>query len=267
MFALKAVIFDWAGTVVDFGSRAPLGAFVAAFERFGIEISTDEARQPMGLPKREHIAALLAAPRISAAWQAAHGAAPSEIDVDAVYDVFVPLNTDVVTRFAELVPGVAATVKALRQRGLKIGSTTGYTREIMEPLLPRAATQGFAPDTVVCAGDLAAGRPTALMMYKAFLDLAVWPASACVKVDDTVPGIAEGQAAGTWTVGVAVSGNAMGLSLPEWQALPTGEQAARRERATQVLRGAGAHRVIDSVADLLPCVDEFEAALANGERP
>ena len=104
-------------------------------------------------------------------------------------------------------------------------------------------------------------------MYKAFLDLGVWPASACVKVDDTVPGIEEGLAAGTWTVGVAVSGNAMGLSLSEWHALPAGEQAARRERASQVLRGAGAHRVVDSVADLLPCVQEFEAALANGRRP
>ena len=136
-------------------------------------------------------------------------------DVDRIYEVFVPLNTRVVTDYADLIPGTVETVADARRRGLKIGSTTGYTREIMEPLLPVARAQGYAPDNLVCAGDLAAGRPTPLMMYRCFADLGVWPAQAVVKVDDTVPGIAEGLAAGCWTVGVAMSGNALGLSLDE----------------------------------------------------
>ncbi len=45
---LKAVVFDWAGTVIDFGSFAPMGVFVEAFSRFGIEVSIAEAREPMG---------------------------------------------------------------------------------------------------------------------------------------------------------------------------------------------------------------------------
>ena len=49
---VDAVIFDWAGTVVDFGSRAPAGAFVEVFRRHGVAISIAEARGPMGSEKR-----------------------------------------------------------------------------------------------------------------------------------------------------------------------------------------------------------------------
>ena len=266
---LAAVIFDWAGTMVDFGSRAPMGVFVEVFRRFGVAITVAQARGPMGLPKRPHIQALLDDREIAEAWRAAHGHAPTDADVDAIYEIFVPMNAEVVAvgDHADLVPGAAAVVEALRGRGLKIGSTTGYTRDIMERLLPVAAAQGFAPDCLVCAGDVAAGRPTPLMMYRCFLDLQVWPAAACVKVDDTEPGIAEGLAAGSWTVGVAVSGNAVGLSRDEWSALPPADQAGLRARATDRLRSAGTHMVIDTVADLEPCLDAIERRLAAGERP
>lgn len=267
MSGMKAVVFDWAGTIVDHGSRAPMGAFVAVFRDFGVEISIAEARGPMGLPKWDHIVALMAEPAIAARWEVAHGRPPTKSDIDRVYQVFVPMNARVVTDFADMIPGAVETVAALRARGLKIGSTTGYTREIMERLLPVAAEAGYAPDNLVCAGDLAAGRPTPLMMYQTFLDLGVHPASAVVKVDDTEPGIAEGLAAGTWTVGVAVSGNAMGLSRDEVAALPTAEFEARRAAARATLLRAGAHVVIDSVADLLPVLDDFEGRLARGERP
>src|SRR5579864_2127013 len=133
---LRAVIFDWAGTTVDFGSRAPMGAFVEIFKRFGVDISIAQARRPMGLPKRDHIAALIADPDIAARWRAAHGAAPTEADVDAVYRAFVPLNAAVVTDYADLIPGLLPVVAALRAEGLKIGSTTGYTRDIMARLAP-----------------------------------------------------------------------------------------------------------------------------------
>ncbi len=266
---LAAVIFDWAGTTVDFGSRAPMGVFVEVFRRFGVAITVEQARRPMGLPKRPHIQALLDDPEIVSAWRAAHGQSPTDADVDAIYEVFVPMNADVVAvgEHAELVPDTVAVVERLRARGLKIGSTTGYTRDIMERLLPVAAAQGFVPDCLVCAGDVAAGRPSPLMMYRCFLDLAVWPAAACVKVDDTEPGIAEGLAAGSWTVGVTVSGNAVGLSRDEWAALPPAEQAVLRSRASDRLRAEGAHLVIDTVADIEPCLDAFERRLAAGERP
>lgn len=264
---LKALVFDWAGTIVDFGSRAPMGAFVEAFRHFGVSISIAEARRPMGLPKRAHVQALLGEPGIAARWTRALGHAPLEADVDALMAIFVPLNIEAVARHADIIPGGLETIAACRARGLKIGSTTGYTRDIMARLMPIAAVAGYAPDNVVCAGDLAEGRPGPLMMYRTFADLGVHPPRAVVKVDDTAPGIAEGLAAGCWTVGVALSGNACGLSRDELAALSPTELSALRQRAGAELGAAGAHLVIDSVADLMPALDDFEARCARGETP
>src|SRR5271156_5823604 len=107
---VKAVIFDWAGTVVDYGSLAPMGAFVETFEQFGVSITIEEARGPMGMAKRPHIAALMALPRIAAAWADRHGRAPAEADIDAVYAAFVPKNIAVAARYATLIPGVVDVV-------------------------------------------------------------------------------------------------------------------------------------------------------------
>ncbi|MGF1660448.1 MAG: phosphonoacetaldehyde hydrolase [Rubrimonas sp.] len=259
MKRFKAVVFDWAGTVIDFGSFAPMGVFVEAFGKFGVEVSVAEARAPMGSAKWDHIKAMLHAPRIAQAWKAAHGAPPSDADVDRIYEVFVPMNEDVVARYAALVPGARAAVEKLRAMGLKIGSTTGYTRSIMERVLPAAAAQGYAPDNLVCSDDLPEGRPGPLGMYQCFIDLRVYPPSAVVKVDDTAPGIAEGVAAGCRTVGVALSGNHVGRTPEELAALPPSEIARLRESATAMLKAAGADHVIDTVADLPALLERLDA--------
>jgi len=244
-----------------------MGAFVETFAEFGVEISIDEARGPMGMAKRPHITALMALPRIAEAWAARHGHRPTEADIDAVYAVFVPKNTAVAASHATLIPGAADMAKAIRAEGLKIGSTTGYTREIMAEILPEATRQGFAPDSLVCTGDTPDGRPTPFMLYRTFLELGIWPAWHAVKVDDTEVGIAEGLNAGSWTVGVAVSGNVFGLSEVDAKALSPEEFARRRQVASERLGAAGAHYVIDSVADLLPVLFEIDGRLERGERP
>jgi phosphonoacetaldehyde hydrolase len=264
---LKAVVFDWAGTVVDHGSLGPMGVFVEAFASFGVGITIEEARGPMGMAKRPHVAALLAMPRIADEWQRVRGHSPTEADIDAVYDVFVPKNIAVAARYADLIPGAAEAAQSLRGLGVKIGTTTGYTHEIMDEIAPVAARQGFVPDCIVCTGDAPDGRPTPFLLYRVFLELGVWPASACIKVDDTEVGIAEGLNAGSWAVGVAVTGNLFGLSLADTIALPPSELAARRAAAASRLKAAGAHYVIDGVADLMPVVAEIEGRLLRGERP
>jgi len=258
MSTFKAVVFDWAGTTIDFGSFAPMGVFVEAFRRFGIETTIEEARGPMGAPKWDHIDAMMRLPSVAEQWAAKHGAAPTRADVDEVYAVFVPMNEEVVANYADLVPGTRETVDWLRARGMKIGSTTGYTRSIMERVLPLAAAQGYAPDNLVCADDLSEGRPGPLMMYQCFVDLVVHPPSAVIKVDDTEPGIAEGVAAGCVTVGVALSGNAVGRRPDELAALPAAEIALLREAATERLKAAGADHVIDTVADLPALIERLE---------
>jgi phosphonoacetaldehyde hydrolase len=135
----------------------------------------------------------------------------------------------------------------------------------MDVLEPLAAASGYVPELTVCAGDLPAGRPTPLMMWYAMAKLGVWPAATVVKVDDTAPGIGEGKAAGAWTIGIALTGNAAGLSAEELAALPQAERTRLRDHAAIELRDAD--MVIDSIADLPEAVAAIDARLAAGDRP
>ena len=227
----------------------------------GVVISIAEARVPMGLPKWDHIQALGRLPRVADAWFAAHGRSCSDADVDRLYAVCTPMHMAAIPRHAALIPGVPDLMDSLRRCGLKVGSTTGDNREIMRVLVALAAQQGFVPDNLVCAGDVAQNRPSPLGMYRCFLDLAVWPARRVVKVDDTVPGLLEGRHAGCWTVAVLVSGNEMGLPLEQRQALTVDEQAIRRHAAALRRSAAQPDFVIDSVAALPAVLDEVERRL------
>jgi phosphonoacetaldehyde hydrolase len=91
--------------------------------------------------------------------------------------------------------------------------------------------------------------------------------SQVIKVDDTAPGLAEGLAAGCWTIGVAVSGNALGWSHEAWMQASALEQSQARRPAAALLEQAGAHEVIDSVADLPQAMARIEQRMANGETP
>lgn len=262
-----AIILDWAGTVVDHGSRAPMGAFVRAFAHFGVDISIDDARGPMGMAKWDHIRAVGHTSAVAAAWQAKHGRAFSEADVQAIFEVFEPMNIASVRDHADFIPGALAALDVLRARGLRIGSTTGYTRGIMDIVEPIAAAGGYKPEITVCAGDLPAGRPSPLMMWYAMARMGVYPAATVIKIDDTPVGIGEGTAAGTWTVGLSMSGNMCGLSAEALAALSDAERAAVRAKATAELKAAGADYVIDSVADLPGIVDQIAIRLSAGEVP
>jgi len=259
---LKAVVFDWAGTMIDFGSRAPVVALVRLFEGEGVPIGEAEARADMGMAKRDHIRAILSMPHVAAAWHTQHGAPPTEADGDRLFAAIGPMMRLAANACSDLIPGAAAIAARLRAAGVPIGSCTGYTRAMMADILPRAAAQGYAPDLLVCAGDTLHGRPSPLMAWKALVELGAWPAEACVKVDDAEVGIAEGRAAGMLTVGIAASGNRVGLSLADWQALPEEDRAARREAARDALIGAGAHVVIDTVADLPQALSVLGVAVA-----
>ncbi|HJV07270.1 MAG TPA: phosphonoacetaldehyde hydrolase, partial [Chromobacteriaceae bacterium] len=245
---LEAVIFDWAGTVVDFGSFAPTQVLIDVFAAIGVPVSMEEARVPMGLAKWDHIQSLGRLPSVAERWRARFGRDMNDADVDELYQRFMPLQVERVGEYSAPIPGAIATVRQLRERGLKIGSCSGYPRVVMDKLLPLAAAAGYSPDHTVATDDLAAGgRPGPWMALDNVLALAVSDVRHCVKVDDTAPGISEGLHAGMWTVGLSASGNAVGLTAAEWAALTPEQQAQKRLPATAMLQVAGAHYVIDTI--------------------
>ena len=205
------MLLDWAGTTMDFGCMAPAVVFVEVFKRQGVPITMEEARAPMGAHKRVHIQKITELDSVRKRWQEKHGRLPDDDDVEAMFDDFVPLQLKCLSDYSELIPGTLGIIRTLRKRGYKIGSTTGYTTEMMKINLRDAAKQGYVPDSTVCASEVPAGRPYPYMCLQNVINLGVSPVEACVKIDDTRPGIEEGLNAGMWTIGLAISGNEIGL--------------------------------------------------------
>lgn len=269
MSAVEAVIFDWAGTTVDFGSFAPTTIFVEAFRfAFDFDISLEEARGPMGLGKWDHIRALGDDPEIGNRWQAQFGRVMSDEDVDAIYKAFMPLQIRKVVDHADLIPGTEKTLAYLRASDIKIGSCSGYPRAVMEVLCEKAAENGYSPDCVVASDDLAAGaRPGPWMALQNVIELAIKDVGQCVKVDDSAPGIFEGHRAGMWTVGLSLSGNESGLTLEQFLSAGDQEKKVARDKAMVRLNSANPHYVIDTIADFPKVVEDINRRLSNGERP
>lgn len=265
---LQAVIFDWAGTLVDFGSLAPTQIFVEAFATFGITITLEQARGPMGLSKWDHIHQLLQDPSIAQQWHTTFGRVPANADVDAIYARFMPMQIAKVGEFSVPIASAVELLQWLRAQGLKVGSCSGYPREVLNQLLPQAQAAGIAPDHVVAGDELAAGgRPGPFMALANVLALGITDVRACVKVDDTVPGIAEGRNAGMWTVGLSLSGNEVGYSLAEYAKAPAAEVDARVAQAEAKLKAAGAHHVVRSVADLPAVLAHIAMDMRQGKAP
>lgn len=256
---IQAVILDWAGTTVDYGSRAPAKVFVEIFRRRGIEITEDEARGPMGRSKREHIATIAELPRIAQLWRDKYDRQPTDADVQAMYDEFLPLQKETLASHSDVIPGVAEAIAECRRRGLKIGSTTGYTRELMDVVAPLAARDGYSPDVIICSDEVSAGRPAPWMNFRAAEQLGVYPMSSVLVVDDTPIGITAGLNTGSTTVAVTQTGNALGLSRTEIADLPPGELDSRLAAIDQQYRDVGAHHVLRGVAELPELLQHLES--------
>jgi phosphonoacetaldehyde hydrolase len=264
---VRLVVFDWAGTTVDHGCFAPVAPFMEVFRDAGIDLSIEQARGPMGLGKREHLAALLELPQVRQQWKGQYDREPNDADLDRLFREFVPRQLACVRASSRLVPGLLDVVAQLRHLEIKLAGTTGYFREAAELVLEAAREQGYVPDANACVSDVPAGRPAPWMMFRVMQQLDVYPPAAVVKVGDTVPDVGEGRNAGAWTVGVAASGSDIGLTAEDFAALPGGERQSRLNAVRQKLLAAGAHWVIETISELPRLLVEIEERLDAGERP
>jgi len=264
---LKAVLLDWAGTTMDYGCFAPAVVFVAVYEKYGVPITIEEARVPMGAHKRDHIRQISQMEGVAQRWEERHGSKPTEEDVGQMFTDFIPMQLEVLADYADLIPGTLEMVAELRRQGMKIGSTTGYTGEMMGLLQKEAADRGYVPDATCCATQVPAGRPAPWMCIQNAMDLQVFPMEAIVKVGDTLPDIWEGLNGNMWTIGLAKTGNEMGLTEAQIQALDPDVRQRKLDQAYNRMAMAGAHYVVDAISDIMPCIEDINARLARGERP
>ncbi len=266
---VKGLVLDWSGTTADAYVIAPAVVFVEVFKNQGISISMKEARGPMGLRKDLHIKALSETSEIRLRWHEVHGKDPDQRDVDRMFEDFVPAQLEILATYADLLPGVAEVVARLQKQGIKIGCSTGFTRPMVDILEKAAEKQGFKLDASVAGDEVLQGaRPRPFMVYKNLDLMDTWPIHSVIKVDDTVGGVGEGLNAGCWAVGVSRYSNYMNInSLDEAETLPAEEIDRRHEETRDILRKAGAHYVIDSIADIEPVIEDVNCRLARGERP
>ena len=248
---IKAVIFDWAGTTVDYGCFAPVKGFIDGFSSIGFVITNEMARKPMGLPKIDHaraIAAMLPAPI-------------SEGQILKAYEAFEETLFANIEQHCDIKDHVADTVAALRGRGIKIGSTTGYTSAMMERVLPKAAEQGYSPDFCIAPDQTAKGRPYPYMIWNNLMNFGISDPREAVKVGDTAADIAEGKNADCWTVGIIMGSSELGLSRAEVSALSDDNLNARKAAVRAAYYEAGADYIIDDMDDLLGVVDDINRKL------
>ena len=248
---IEAVIFDWAGTTVDYGCFAPVQAFISAFEEYGITPSFDEVREPMGMLKKDHIRAMMNMDRIRCEWKRIHGRDFTEADVEEVYQTSEKSILKIVHQFADPKPFVLDTVKYLRDHGIKIGSTTGSTDAMMAILVPQAAPNGsrpaywFSPHPV---GNF--GRPYPYMIFENLKALQVSSVSAAIKIGDTAADIKEGLAAGMLSIGIIEGSSVLGLTEAEYAALSPDERSILCDKARDKFLAAGASAVLNNLSEL-----------------
>lgn len=248
---IEAIILDWAGTTVDFGCFAPVQAFISAFEEFGITPTVEEVRQPMGMLKKDHIRTMMNMERIHREWKRIQGKDFTEKDVDQVYEVSESSILKILDGFATPKPYVLDAVSHLREMEIKIGSTTGYTDEMMAIVVPKAKKLGYAPDCWFSPNSVEnLGRPYPYMIFKNLQELKVPSVENVMKVGDTVSDIKEGLAAGVTTVGVIEGSSIMALSEKQYNELSDEEKQIECDKVRTIYEDAGADYVIQNMSEL-----------------
>ncbi len=255
---IEAVIFDWAGTTVDYGCFAPVRAFIEVFEEYGISPTIDETRKPMGMLKWDHIKTMMSMPRINKLWVEKYNRDFTDKDIDEMHDKFTDKLMGILHNYGNPKPYVVETMNKLREKNIKIGSTTGYTDEMMSIVTKVAKEQGYEPDCWFSPNSTNnIGRPYPFMVFKNMEALKVSSIKNVIKVGDTISDILEGKNAGVLTVGIVEGSSEMALNEEEYDTLSNEEKSYKINEITERYKEAGVDFVIRNMNELIELIDSI----------
>ena len=266
---LKAVILDLSGTIVDIHVLSPAIGFVKVFEKYGINVTMEEAREPMGLKKEIHLKQMLEMPRILDQWMTNKKYTPDHKDIDLLYKDLEDIQKKLLPKYCTLTPGTANSLGILRHNhDMKFGVTSGFNRELVDIILYEAAKQGVKIHSSVASDEVEHSRPFADMTAKNQQLLGIDHPGHLVKVDDTIPGIQEGLNNESWTVGVFAYSNSTGIdSLEQWAMMYDDEKRSRLMNARDMLEQANPHFIVPDITYLPWVVGQINGRLKHGLLP
>ena len=257
---IEAVIFDWAGTTVDYGCFAPVQAFTEVFKEFGVTPTMEEVREPMGMLKIDHIRTMLGMERIKKCWQEVYHRPSNEEDVQKMYAVYESKLLSVLDQYADPKPYVLEAIKELREKGIKVGSTTGYTDKMMAIVTTCAEQNGYKPYTWFIPDSVGLkGRPYPYMIFRNMQELQVQSVANVLKVGDTISDIKEGKNAGVLSIGVIEGSSELGLSEEKYEELSQEEKDSLCKKVRTSFLEAGADEVILNMSELNTYIERVEA--------
>lgn len=266
MKKIELAVFDWAGTTVDYGCFAPVKVFLEIFKEKGIEVTISEARAPMGLLKIDHIKAMLSGERILKLWEEKYKRTWNMEDVNEMYRSFEDKLFKILAEYTTPVPYCIETIKTLRNSGIKIGSTTGYTQEMMNIVVLEAEKKGYAPDFYITPSSTPSGRPYPYMIFENMNKLNVGDLDCVIKIGDTISDIKEGRNAKVWTVGIIKGSSELGLSLEEIEKISDDELKKKMTEVEVKMLSAGAHMVVEDISKIPMAIEIINNKLIAGER-
>lgn len=264
---VQGIIFDWAGTTIDYGCFSPVGAFMEAFKTINIDLSIEEAREPMGMLKIDHTRAIFNMGSVKERFFKLFNRYPNEEDVVTLYKKFEEVLFLTLGSYVTLNPYVLDTIKSLEHMNIKIGTTTGYTKEMMNIVIPAAKELGYNPEFNIASDELGYGRPYPYMIYENARALNIYPQKALVKIGDTVVDMKEGVNAGVWTIGLVLGSSELGLTLEEVNTMDKHELKVKMDEVKTKLYNAGANYVIDDMSTLIDVIADINSKLENGITP
>lgn len=273
--APQGVFIELEGCLLDETCSTTAAAVKQLFKEKGVDISEEEAASGNGslagadaTTKKSHLRHVLFS-TCADKWKAATGAEPTEWDLEALFKEFARCVRDCAHK-CKAVTGAVDCVSMLQGKGIKVGITSDFNAEGMEPWMRIAHANGIEVDAAMSCADVAnpGGRdgpfvcvpPEPWRCYALAARLNIFPTDTCVRVSHTTYGVEEGLNAGMWTVGLK-TGPPVPFSGP-------GETEPQKNRRVEDgFYSLGCHYVIDGVWDLPRVMDDIEARMARGDKP